>query len=87
MTPASRRVINITQDMIDLYARGDPVNHPVVAAIKDGLFPNATEISVTGDCKINVDGKLVAPSHELIGWVRDWHRGVEVKPMLLGVFV
>jgi hypothetical protein len=77
--------ITITQEAIDEFAPGDPTNNPVVIALKEQCFPDATEIVVHGD-EIFVDGMLIKPTVSTVRWMNAFHAGRRVVPCLLGYY-
>lgn len=83
---ATLKKVNVTIEMIEMFAPGCPYNNPIAIAIKEQLFPEAGEILVTGE-GIYVDGKLISPQRETTRFILDWNKGKKVVPMILGFYV
>lgn len=86
MPMVTLKQLNVTMEMIESFAPGDPTNNPVAVALKEQLFPDASEILVTGE-SIFVDGAMISPKLETTRFINDFNKGKKVQPMILGVYV
>jgi hypothetical protein len=83
---ATLKQVNVTQEMIETYCGECPYNNPIAAAIKEQLYPDASEIIVTGE-GVYVDKVLISPKLATTQFINDWFRGRKVQPMILGFWV
>jgi hypothetical protein len=85
MWMGSLKRVSITSDMIAEFIRGDEINNPIVAALKEQCFPDATEILLHGD-ELYIDRVLYQPTIQMIRWMNAWNTGRKVEPCILGYY-
>jgi hypothetical protein len=77
------RVLEITSEMITMFAPGCAINNPIAYALKEVHFPAAREIVVHSDMIIIDSREQLIPSVEMTRWINSWNRSESVTPTKL----